>query len=87
MKQKTFSPEILLKYKSSGLSVREYCRQNSINYHTFRYWLAKDRKPLALPAVRFVELKPPDTGDQWCIHIGHSGIQIQFHLDWKFPFA
>jgi hypothetical protein len=36
--------------KESGQSHREYCNQNKMSYHTFKYWLKKYKKGKNFPS-------------------------------------
>lgn len=41
IERKEYWQEQLDKLKASGLSRSQYCRDNSINYHRFGYWLKR----------------------------------------------
>ena len=74
--------------RSSGLSVRAWCRQERINATTYYHWdrellTAADQAPCsAVPAVRFAELPAP----KWVsrnvaersatLHIGNASLDI-----------
>jgi hypothetical protein len=59
IESKEFWQEQLEQFNTSGLSRSEYCRNNSINYDRFSYWLRKS-SPASSPAfvpVRVQTLK------------------------------
>ena len=74
--------------RSSGLSVRAWCRQEEINAATDYRWerellTAADQAPCsAVPAVRFAELPAPKRGSRnvaersATLHIGNASLDI-----------
>lgn len=45
-------------WKTSGLTQREYARQNGINPNTFVYWIHKERELTQQPREGFLEIRP-----------------------------
>jgi len=43
-------------WRSSGLSIAAWCRQNAEGYHRFLYWRDRLKTQRAAPSGRFVEL-------------------------------
>ena len=74
--------------RSSGLSVRAWCRQEEINASTYYRWerellTAADQAPCsAVPAVTFAELPAPKRGSRNAaersatLHIGNASLDI-----------
>ena len=74
--------------RSSGLSVRAWCRQEGINASTYYRWerellTAADQAPCsAVPAVTFAELPAPKRGSRNAaersatLHIGNASLDI-----------
>ena len=74
--------------RSSGLSVRAWCRQEEINAATYYRWerellTAADQAPCsAVPAVTFAELPAPKRGSRNAaersatLHIGNASLDI-----------
>ena len=48
--------EKLEDWRSSGLSIAAWCRQNAEGYHRFRYWRKRLEAQPSAPTGRFVEL-------------------------------
>jgi phage antirepressor YoqD-like protein len=58
MKKLKTMPEMLgviHRFRSSGQSVREFCRKERIGEHSLRYWIRKDRS-----LINFGSSKPKD---------------------------
>ena len=55
--------------KESGLSNREFCRQNGIAEKTFYYWLKKLREAAIDSQPQLVELKDEGNCEEDMIHI------------------
>ena len=74
--------------RSSGLSVREWCRQEEINAETYYRWerellaLAETEPCSRVSAVRFAELPAPKRGSRngaecsATLHIGNASLDI-----------
>ena len=79
--------------RSSGLSVRAWCRQEEINAATYYRWerellTAADQAPCsAVPAVRFAELPAPKRESRnvaersATLHIGNASLDIYSGCD------
>lgn len=48
--------EKLAAWRSSGLSIAAWCRQNAEGYHRFLYWRNRLEAQWSVPSGRFVEL-------------------------------
>jgi hypothetical protein len=48
--------EFVEQYKKSGQSKEKFCKEKSINLHTFEYWYQKFRK--STEVEKFIEIKP-----------------------------
>ena len=51
--------QIILECQNSGLSNKEYCRQNGISEKAYYYWLRKLRSAAAESIPQIVEVEPP----------------------------
>ena len=51
--------QIILECQNSGLSNKEYCRQNGISEKAYYYWLRKLRSAAADSIPQIVEVEPP----------------------------
>lgn len=47
---------VVASFKSSGLSQREFCKQQQIKLATFSYWYRKIKKASETPAAGFTEV-------------------------------
>ena len=61
-------------WQQSDYSQREFARMHQINYHTFRYWIAKLQKTTEAPED-FVELSSPMTDHQLCLRYP-NGVEL-----------
>ncbi len=59
MDRQTSRKDHITAWRKSGLTQREYARNNGININTFAYWLSKDRHS---GNQRFLEVTLPDRG-------------------------
>ena len=41
----------------SGLSIRQYCQENELNYHTFMFYRRRFKQQALVPVSNFVEAK------------------------------
>jgi hypothetical protein len=64
--------EIIHAWSQSGLSKKEFCRQQNITYSNFHYWCKRLRTP-STPG--FAELQVPDTSSG-CEVIFPSGVRL-----------
>ena len=60
--------EKLAAWRSSGLSIAAWCRQNGEGYHRFLYWRKRLEGSPTPPSGRFVELT---------VSPGHSGLCLE----------
>lgn len=60
--------QIVQQCKESGLSNRDFCRQNGITEKTYYYWLRKLHMAASKDSPRIVELERQDSGKDM-IHI------------------
>ena len=60
------------RWESGGLSQTEYCRQNSIGFHTFQYWKKKLRARPPVPGLIEVPvgLLSPQPNSPLCLFVG-----------------
>jgi hypothetical protein len=64
-------------WRSSGVSVAAWCRQNAEGYHRFLYWRKRLGGQQAEPSGRFVELSlGPST-----LHLECNGVTIRVDRD------
>jgi len=84
MKQKKFDQNHISLQSASGLTAREYCRQNDINYHTLKYWQQKHRSQSEDVQSGFIAVQPATPADSWIIELSSRGIRLKFDFDWKF---
>ena len=68
--------QIIRECQSSGLSNKEYCRQQGILEKTYYYWLRKLRSEAAEGIPQIVEVEPPGNADQGLYSISWSGTDI-----------
>ena len=47
-------------WQASGLSQREYCRQNSVNANTFAYWMRRSREAKQEKDQEWVRIQPEE---------------------------
>jgi hypothetical protein len=47
-------------WQKSGQTQQEYCKQNSLGFHTFYYWLKRFRDRERVPGIDFVPLRIKD---------------------------
>jgi hypothetical protein len=49
-------------FKESGLSIKQFCEQNNLRYHSFHYWYKrykqKDNQQTPLPLFKPVTIQP-----------------------------
>ncbi len=70
----------LRSWRSSGLSMSEYCKRHELNEAQFRYWqhqlLSMTHGALhrAIPPLKFTEIKP--VASEECELSGFSGIEL-----------
>lgn len=57
-------------WRSSGLNMAAWCRQNAIGYHRFLYWRNRLEGQPPKPSGRFVELT---------LGQGHSSLRLECH--------
>ena len=66
--------QIILECQSSGLSNKEYCRQQGISEKTYYYWLRKLRSEVGEGIPQIVEVEPPGIEDK--VYIRFRGAEL-----------
>ena len=66
--------QIILECQNSGLSNKEYCRQNGISEKAYYYWLRKLRNAAAEGIPQIVEMEPPAVEDK--VYIRFRGAEL-----------
>ena len=66
--------QIIQECQSSGLSNKEYCRQQGISEKTYYYWLRKLRSEAAEGIPQIVEVEPPGIEDK--VYIRFRGAEL-----------
>ena len=66
--------QIIRECQSSGLSKKEYCRQQGISEKTYYYWLRKLRSKAAEGIPQIVEVEPPAMEDK--VYIRFRGAEL-----------
>ena len=66
--------QIIRECQGSGLSNKEYCRQQGISEKTYYYWLKKLRSEAAEGIPQIVEVEPPDIEDK--VYIRFRGAEL-----------
>ena len=66
--------QIIRECQNSGLSNKEYCRQQGISEKTYYYWLRKLRSEAAEGIPKIVEVEPPDIEDK--VYIRFRGAEL-----------
>ena len=66
--------QIIRECQSSGLSNKEYCRQQGISEKSYYYWLRKLRKAAAEGIPQIVEVEPPAEADK--VNIRFRGAEL-----------
>ena len=69
--------EKLAAWRSSGLSIAAWCRQNAEGYHRFLYWRKRLEVSSAAPSGRFVELTVGP--GRSALHLECNGVYL--HVD------
>ena len=67
--------QIIRECQSSGLSNKEYCRQQGISEKTYYYWLRKLRSATAEGIPQIVEVEPP-TAEEEKVYIRIRGAEL-----------
>ncbi len=71
--------EILRRFESSGLSIREFCHRESVSLSGFQRWRSRLGSS---GAADFVELVPPATAPptpEWSLEVAlPNGVQLRF---------
>ena len=67
--------QIIQECQSSGLSNKEYCRQNGISEKSYYYWLRKLRTTAAERMPQIVEMEAPDAKDDK-VYIRFRGAEL-----------
>ena len=67
--------QIIRECQSSGLSNREYCRQQGISEKTYYYWLRKLRSAAAEGIPQIVEVEPPSIAEDK-VYIRFRGAEL-----------
>ena len=66
--------QIIRECQGSGLSNKEYCRQQGISEKTYYYWLRKLRSEAAEGIPQIVEVEPPAIEDK--VYIRFRGAEL-----------
>ena len=66
--------QIIRECQNSGLSNKEYCRQQGISEKTYYYWLRKLRSEAAEGIPQIVEVEPPANEDK--VYIRFRGAEL-----------
>ena len=66
--------QIIRECQSSGLSNKEYCRQQGISEKSYYYWLRKLRSAAAEGIPQIVEVEAPAMEDK--VHIRFRGAEL-----------
>ena len=66
--------QIIRECQSSGLSTKEYCRQQGISEKTYYYWQRKLRSESAEGIPQIVEMEPPAVEDK--VYIRFRGTEL-----------
>ena len=66
--------QIIRECQNSGVSNKEYCRQQGISEKTYYYWLRKLRSEAAEGIPQIVEVEPPDSEDK--VYIRFRGAEL-----------
>ena len=66
--------QIIRECQGSGLSNKEYCRQQGISEKTYYYWLRKLRREAAEGIPQIVEVEPPAIEDK--VYIRFRGAEL-----------
>ena len=66
--------QIILECQSSGLSNKEYCRQQGISEKTYYYWQRKLRSEAGEGIPQIVEVEPPGIEDK--VYIRFRGAEL-----------
>ena len=66
--------QIIRECQGSGLSNKEYCRQQGISEKTYYYWLRKLRSEAAEGIPQIVEVEPPGIEDK--VYIRFRGAEL-----------
>ena len=73
--------QIILECQNSGLSNKEYCRQNGISEKAYYYWLRKLRNAAAEGIPQIVEMEPPAVEDKVYIRIRGAELTLPASTD------
>lgn len=82
MKKLKTMPEmkgVIDRFRSSGQSVREFCRKERIGEHSLRYWIRKERSLINSGSIKPKDRHKPGGFEQ--IRVTQeilSGIEVQF---------
>lgn len=67
-------------YKKSGISIKRYCRENSLAPSTFCYWLKKMRNPSENKPIKLVKVSVPvKTNMKMKLH--YNDITVEFPIE------
>ena len=66
--------QIIQECQSSGLSNKEYCRQQGISEKSYYYWLRKLREAAAESMPQIAEVEPPGMEDK--VYIRFRGAEL-----------
>ena len=67
--------QIIRECQSSGLSNKEYCRQQGISEKSYYYWLRKLRSAAAESIPQIVEVEPP-SAEEDKVYIRFRGAEL-----------
>ena len=73
--------QIIRECQSSGLSNREYCRQQGISEKSYYYWLRKLRSAAAESMPQIVEMEPPAIEDKAYIRFRGAELALPAETD------
>ena len=76
---------LIEQYQSRGLSIREFCQTESINKHSFSYWLGKYRnqnRDETGGEEKFISIQPLNNSGQ--IYIRYPG-GVELELPYGYP--
>ena len=60
--------EVLARYRQSGMTQRDFCRQEGLGLSTLIRWLGDERKPRRQP-LAFQEVILPATTSAWAVEV------------------
>jgi hypothetical protein len=73
--------EKLAAWRSSGLSIAAWCRQNNEGYHRFLYWRKRLEGSPPAPAGRFVELTLGPARSALCLECNGTYLHVERGFD------